>query len=300
MQNIKITYGEEKPVYYVIAEGGAAPTKGHASRIKARNEATRLAKKHPGTKFSVVKLKEQMIYEPVVGAGQNFADLEKQVAARNNLHLGCAVRVKNNHHSLGGYTGTLQRFGDLDYNDSSVYVLLDGDNDLTRFAPSSLDCISGSARERESRAAYERTGNEEAQPRPDAPPIGDLARSILGGLFLAGIAAGLKDAAEEASEAPEADAQDHETFGDPLSGEMQEHYNRVVNLVIGEPVVVIGDGGIPGLLAGSAIRGIIIGIDTSDPRFAFIDVTESGGPPKLHVNISRVFAASDPTLLIVP
>lgn len=299
MQNIKITYGEEKPVYYVIAEGGAAPTKGHASRIKARNEATRLAKKHPGTKFSVVKLKEQMIYEPVVGAGQNFADLEKQVTARNNLHLGCAVRVKNCHHSLGGYTGTLQRFGDLDYNDSSVYVLLDGDNELTRFAASSLDRISGSARERESRAEYERTGDEQSA-RPDASPIGDLARSILSGLFLAGIAAGLKEAAEDVPETAEEAAQDHATFGDPLSGEMQDHYNRVINLVIGEPVVVIGDNGIPGLLAGSAVRGSIIGIDTSDPRFAFIDVTESGGPPQVRANISRVFAASDPSILIIP
>ena len=55
MQNITVTYGEEKPVYYVIAEGGAAPKKGHASRIKARNEATRLAKKYPGTKFVAVR-----------------------------------------------------------------------------------------------------------------------------------------------------------------------------------------------------------------------------------------------------
>ena len=106
-------------------------------------------------------------------------------------------------------------------------------------------------------------------------------------------------AIRKAEDAPEA-AEDHETFGDPLSGEMQEHYNRVVNLVIGEPVVVIGDNGIPGLLAGSAVRGSLISIDTSDPRFAFIDVTESGGPPQVRANISRVFAASDPSILIVP
>ncbi|UIS25279.1 hypothetical protein [Erythrobacter phage vB_EliS-L02] len=58
MRQVTKTYGEERPSYFVMAEGGKAPSKRHASRVNASKEAQRLAHKHPGKTFHVVKLKE--------------------------------------------------------------------------------------------------------------------------------------------------------------------------------------------------------------------------------------------------
>lgn len=65
MLKVTKTYGEEKPTYFVIAEGGEAPTKRHFSRIAASKEAQRLTRQNPGRVFHVVKLKESFTTEDV-------------------------------------------------------------------------------------------------------------------------------------------------------------------------------------------------------------------------------------------
>jgi len=66
MLKITKTYGEEKPTYFVVAEGGNAPTKRHFSRIAASKEAQRLTRENPGRVFHVVKLKESYTAEAAI------------------------------------------------------------------------------------------------------------------------------------------------------------------------------------------------------------------------------------------
>jgi len=66
MLKITKTYGEEKPTYFVVAEGGNAPTKRHFSRIAASKEAQRLTRENPGRVFHVAKLKESYTAEAAI------------------------------------------------------------------------------------------------------------------------------------------------------------------------------------------------------------------------------------------
>lgn len=75
MLQVTKTYGEERPGYFVMGEGGEAPSKRHASRVKASKEAQRLAHKHPGQTFHVVKLKESYLAGEEPG-GRNEQDID--------------------------------------------------------------------------------------------------------------------------------------------------------------------------------------------------------------------------------
>lgn len=80
LDGVKRLYGEPDAHYYVMREGGRAPTFAHDARFKAHKEATRLARKHPGSKFHIVKLKATVLFE-------------------QDVKLNDRVRIKDDHES---------------------------------------------------------------------------------------------------------------------------------------------------------------------------------------------------------
>lgn len=277
MQKPTILYGEEKPTYYVIAAGGQAPTKEHHSRITARNEATRLSKENPGVKFSVVKLKDAVIFDPAGAGPVNVENLEKQVFARALLKAGQKVRVKKSHYAHAGRTGFVNRLGDLGEGDPSVYVILTGDADERRFSASSLSPA----------VRYNSDGNDE--PKADdtagleAPPM----LNLLAGLILGAAANKLRDLFEEEGE---------DVPGGMSSEERREHMTRVTAIPPGAEVgVIIQFAGLGGLMPPRIMKGRFLST-TPNITQVRIDFTPANGPSDEEVNISRVYRLDDPAL----
>ena len=273
MQNLKTHYGERKPTYIVIAEGGAAPKRGHPSRIKARNEAGRLARANPGVKFHVVKLKETMVYEApeTVTRASRPLDFETQVFARARLSKGGVVRVKEDHYQFAGRTGILQRMGDLDENDTSVYVQLSGDDHETRFSPSSLIHVGAS---------------EKSEAKDEMPSFGNLIGGILARVLLDAVLAGGDKEEPTMDHKPEAGDLD----------ELADDIRRVAGFRPGDELYLVMEPGVFPFVPSSICKARFISSAGAlgDPRFALIDLTEADGPPVQEANISRLFLRSDP------
>lgn len=56
-EGVERTIGEPEPTYYVWRKNGDAPKKPYPNRFSAEVAASRLAAKHPGEEFLVMKVK---------------------------------------------------------------------------------------------------------------------------------------------------------------------------------------------------------------------------------------------------
>lgn len=273
MQKPTILYGEEKPSYYVMAAGGQAPTREHHSRISARNEANRLAKANPGTKFSVVKLKDAVIFDPAGAAPTNEADLEKQVFARALLGVGKPVQVKKSHHEFANRRGIVTRLGNLADNDSSVYVILEGDIEERRFSATSL------------RRAARSTADQQEEPKADDSTEGPPLRDILLDLLVSAAMNQITKVFEGEEDVPGG-----------LHDERKQHMARVAAIPPGTEVVAIMERArLGGLLPARVVKARLLG-PSPDTMMVRLDFTESRGPADETVNVSRVYLLDDPEL----
>lgn len=265
-------YGEAKPTYYVIAVGGAAPDKKHHSRFSAEKEAERLAVKHPGTPFDVVKLKRRVVFAQPAddtapqGSPGRDAEREKQLAAREGMMPGTWVRVSETHCDYATQIGVVDRLGEGD--DTSVYVRL-AESGLVRLSPTSLLVLTKTT------AAAQQ---EETQPEPeDAAPEPSVLRP-LGGLLL--------------------DLLLNSAFGDRVQPEEDPevaHTAMVRALPKDTEVYVImhhGGAYSPGIVTSGRIQG-----PSGNPEAVW--VCFKGGEPEekpklMEINTSRVRRADDP------
>jgi hypothetical protein len=131
-------FGEDAGIYYVMREDGRAPRFQHHTRHSATKEAIRLAAKHPGANFHVVKLKNtfQKAADPKPTHAEKVkAERDKQSAARDKFAIGQTVKVVDTHYSSAGVVGVVAGFHS---HAPIVFVTVNGEPTVRRFAPSSL------------------------------------------------------------------------------------------------------------------------------------------------------------------
>lgn len=272
MTQLRHTYGEEKPTYYVIAEGGMAPTRSHPSRMKAHNEASRLARANPGTNFHVVKLKATLRADAVDAQPNRPIDYDRQMEARVHLSIGDSVRIKADHYMWARRSGIIESFGDADAGDTSVFVRLRGMGSAVRFSPTSFVEVGGNK-------AQESAAAEEAQPS-DTPSFGQLFGGLVARTLLDALLGDDKPEPEQTVKA-----------GD--MADMIDDIRRVSAFKDGDELYLVMETGLFPLIPASICKAIYRG-SAGDPRFALVDLSESGGPPSELANISRLFLRTDP------
>ena len=112
---VETTYGEAKPVYFVMVEGGQSPKRRHTSRYSATKEAERLAALNPGIPFNVVKLKQTMAVngpsapapERVLDAADEAPPLGKDWFKRAQKSGGIVEEESNVRDSTGLFAGLI-------------------------------------------------------------------------------------------------------------------------------------------------------------------------------------------------
>lgn len=129
---IETTYGEQRPIYFVIREGGRAPRHRHDSRFKAEKEAERLAIKTPGAVFHVVKLKKT-----VTNTSKPVVESDRQWELVGRLNEGDRCQIKPTHHEFASERGHIAKI-ELMGETPTVWVYLDSLKDKRRFSPSSI------------------------------------------------------------------------------------------------------------------------------------------------------------------
>jgi hypothetical protein len=131
-------FGEDAGVYYVMRDGGRAPRFQHHTRHSATKEALRLAAKHPGANFHVVKLKNtfQKAADPKPTPDERIKnEVERQYAAREKLFIGQAITIADTHFAHAGKTGEIISFPE---GSPTVFVQISDSRLPRRFSPTSL------------------------------------------------------------------------------------------------------------------------------------------------------------------
>jgi hypothetical protein len=129
---IETVYGEARPTYFVMREGGRAPRHRHGSRYKAEQEAERLTLKHPGATFHVVKLKKTLTNTSLPASAT-----DRQWELVGKLNEGDRCRINETHHEYAGASGLIAKI-ELTGDAPTVWVRLDGEEEKRRFSPSSI------------------------------------------------------------------------------------------------------------------------------------------------------------------